>query len=210
MYKKLIGIVMAGTLLFSASSAFAESVSNPGSGTAGSGQASDVQAWKEWRAELKQYQQSWKDSVMQEAQKLGIPTEGKSAKELRQAIREYWQSKRLAHLQAQAEKLGIDTAGKTFEQLKSEVKAKAQEKLYAKASELGINTDGMTVEQVRAAVKQAMESQRTERLNNAAAKLGIDTAGKTPEQIRLEIKNAMISKLKERLNKLEQQGESGA
>ncbi|MEB3102177.1 hypothetical protein [Ferviditalea candida] len=209
MYKKLIGIVMAGTLLFSAASAFAEAASNPGSGTAGFGQAQDAQAWKQWRAELKQVQQSWNDIVIQEAQKLGIATEGKSAKELRQAIRDYWQSKRMNALQAQAEKLGIDTAGKTFDQLKSEVKAKLQEKLYAKASQLGINTDGMTVEQVRAAVKQALESQRIDRLNKAAAKLGIDTTGKTPEQIRLEIKNAVISKLKERLNKLEQ-SESGA
>lgn len=66
-----------------------------------------------------------------EAAKLGIDTNGKSAKELSAAIHEkrkaviaIKKAEQLQKLQAQAASLGIDTAGKTSKQLSQEIRAK--------------------------------------------------------------------------------------
>ncbi len=178
MYKKLLGLALAGTLALSVPLAFAESA-----------QGGDQPA-----SSASEGFHPWKQLLQDKAQWLGIQTSGLSNAQIRDAVKQAEQQKRMERLTKAAEKLGIATEGKTAEELKAEIKAKIEERLQSKAQKLGIDTNGMTDQQIRQAIKQSAEQKKADKLKKLAAKLGIDSSGKTPQKLFSDIEAAMKAK----------------
>ncbi|WP_028549157.1 hypothetical protein [Paenibacillus sp. UNC451MF] len=164
--KKIAAISIAGSLLLSCGIASAADQSGT---EAVSPSADSIQ--KGDHAKKKLTAEERKQKVLEAANKLGINTEGKTDKELRELVRQQLeeaakqkQADKLKKLQDETVKLGIELGQKSAKELSTEVREKQK--------------------QIHEQKKQAL----LQKLQDEAVKLGVDPADKTAKELGQAIK----------------------